>query len=86
MIYAHTHVVLDFVGLGEIDKAKAAFESLQKMAPEYPENQVGGHVGIRPPGGSQAGDYIPANRRRPRGPERGRRGTMSRWRPTWDAA
>jgi tetratricopeptide (TPR) repeat protein len=32
MIQAHTHVVLDFVGLGEIGKAKARFETLQKMA------------------------------------------------------
>jgi adenylate cyclase len=32
MITAHTQVVLDFVGLGEISKAKAMFETLQKMA------------------------------------------------------
>lgn len=32
MIQSHTHVVLDFVGLGEIGKAKAMFETLQKVA------------------------------------------------------
>ena len=32
MIQVHTQVVLDFVGLGEIGKAKASFETLQEMA------------------------------------------------------
>jgi len=32
MIQSHTHVVLDCVGLGEIGKAKAVFDSLQKVA------------------------------------------------------
>jgi TolB-like protein/Tfp pilus assembly protein PilF len=32
MIQAHTHVVLDLVGIGEISKAKAMFETLQKVA------------------------------------------------------
>jgi TolB-like protein/class 3 adenylate cyclase/Tfp pilus assembly protein PilF len=32
MVAAHTHVVLDFVGLGEIAKAKVMFATLQKVA------------------------------------------------------
>lgn len=32
-IQSHAHVVLDFVGLGEIGKAKAMFETLQKAVP-----------------------------------------------------
>jgi TolB-like protein/Flp pilus assembly protein TadD len=32
MIQAHTHVVLGFIGVGEVDKAKAMFETLQKVA------------------------------------------------------
>ena len=32
MLQAHTHVTLAFLGLGEIGKAKAAFEALQKLA------------------------------------------------------
>src|SRR5262245_1452283 len=32
MIQAYTHVVLGFIGVGEVDKAKAMFETLQKVA------------------------------------------------------
>jgi TolB-like protein/DNA-binding winged helix-turn-helix (wHTH) protein/Tfp pilus assembly protein PilF len=36
MVVTHTDVVLDFIGLGEIGKAKAMFETLQEVAsPEY---------------------------------------------------
>jgi tetratricopeptide (TPR) repeat protein len=43
MIQAHTQVVLNFVGLGEIDKAKASFETLQELAsPEYLRTRLEG--------------------------------------------
>jgi hypothetical protein len=36
LLPAHIYVVLDLVGVGEIGKAKAMFETLQKVAPpEY---------------------------------------------------
>jgi adenylate cyclase len=39
----HIQVVLNFVGLGEIDKAKAMFETLEKMAsPEYLRTRLEG--------------------------------------------
>ena len=43
MIQAHGQVVLNFVGLGEIGKAKAMFETYPKMAsPEYLRGRLEG--------------------------------------------
>jgi adenylate cyclase len=42
MIQAHTCKVVGLVGTGEIDKAKAAFEALQKLAPEYVKSRLEG--------------------------------------------
>ncbi len=42
MISAHSMVVLNFVGAGEIAKAKAMFERLQKLAPEYARSRLAG--------------------------------------------
>jgi hypothetical protein len=42
-IQSHSQVVLNFVGLGEIGKAKASFETLKKMAPaEYLRSRLEG--------------------------------------------
>ena len=42
-IQSHINIVLDFVGLGEIGKAKAMFETLQKVAsPEYLRSRLEG--------------------------------------------
>jgi len=43
MLQSHSQVVLNFVGLGEIGKAKASFETLKKMAPtEYLRSRLEG--------------------------------------------
>ena len=42
MIHAHSLIVLGFVGVGEIGKAKAMFETLQKVAPEYVRTRLEG--------------------------------------------
>ena len=43
MIHSHTQVVVDFVGLGEIGKAKAKFETLRKVAsPEQLRSRLEG--------------------------------------------
>jgi hypothetical protein len=50
MVQAHTHVVLGFVGVGEIDKAKAAFEALQKVASaDWVRSRLEGSSGYRRP-------------------------------------
>jgi tetratricopeptide (TPR) repeat protein len=45
MISAHSIVMLNFVGAGEIGKAKAMFETLQKLAPEYVRSRLEGTWG-----------------------------------------
>jgi adenylate cyclase len=42
MIQAHTNLAVCLVGVGEIDKAKATFEMLQKLAPEYVRSRLEG--------------------------------------------
>jgi adenylate cyclase len=42
MISAYSIVVLNFVGAGEIGKAKAMFETLQKLAPDYVRSRLEG--------------------------------------------
>ena len=42
MISAYSIVVLNFVGAGEVGKAKAMFETLQKLAPEYVRSRLEG--------------------------------------------
>jgi adenylate cyclase len=42
MISAYSIVVLNFVGAGEVGKAKAMFETLQKLAPEYVRSRLKG--------------------------------------------
>jgi hypothetical protein len=43
MIQSHVHIVLNFVGLGEISKAQAMFETLRKVAsPEILRSRLQG--------------------------------------------
>ena len=42
MIQAHVTKIVGLVGTGEIDKAKTAFQALQKLAPEFVRSRLGG--------------------------------------------
>ena len=73
----HLHLAICLVGMGEIDKAKAAFAAGQRLAPEYFRIRLEGTS--RSPGRRIATPAdVPAHRRRPRRPERGRGAAMSR--------